>query len=364
DTSSVKVVDAMAILCQDAVKADVEQGIMLATILADAQNYTRDLINTPARDMTPTVLAAEAQKLAKKHNLGVKVFGKADLKRMKMEALLGVSAGSDQEPKLIVLEYNKSAKESIAFVGKGITFDSGGLSIKPWNYMLEMKDDMSGGATVLGAMSAIAQLKPKVRIIGVIAASENMLGGSAQKPGDIVKAYNGKTIEVLNTDAEGRLVLADALSYVSKDIKPKAIVDLATLTGACIVALGMTVSGLMTNNRELADKVRTAGGTVAERVWELPLVQEYHDLMKGDIGDLRNIQKGKGYEAGTSSAGAFLSNFVEKTPWVHLDIAGTAFQSEEREYWPRFATGWGVRLLAQLARDWTPMKDTSVKNSI
>jgi leucyl aminopeptidase len=301
--------------------------------LATAQSYcagavlARDLINGAPSDVIPKVLADTARGFAK-GPVRVKIFGKKELKRMGAGGLLGVNIGSAQEPYLIHLHYKPAGKpkKSVAIVGKGITFDSGGLSLKPAGSMETMKMDMAGAAAVLGVFSQIALLKPNVEVHGIIATTENMPGGRAYKPGDVLKAMNGKTMEVLNTDAEGRLVLADALSYAVEQ-KVDAIVDMATLTGACIIALGWLVTGAMTNDPKLLEDLREATEAEGERIWELPLVEEYRNDIKSKIADIKNI--GGGRDAGSIIGGLFLQEFVGDTPWVHLDIAGPAYPEKE-----------------------------------
>jgi leucyl aminopeptidase len=275
-----------------------------------------------------------------------------------MGCILGVARGSSEEPKLVIMEYlggtkgNPKGKKKIAVVGKGITFDSGGINLKPTGYIENMKDDKAGAAVVLGLMKILPKLGVKHHVIGVMPLTENMPGQSAQKPGDILTAYNKKTIEVVNTDAEGRLILADALSYVEKNYKPDAIIDLATLTGACIVALGYFAAGMLGTDEALIKKITLTGEKTGERVWELPFWDDYRELVKGDIADVNNSIKGAKYTPGTITGAAFISNFVEKTPWVHLDIAGPAWLESDSDYVPRGGTGYGVRLLSQLLVDW------------
>jgi leucyl aminopeptidase len=266
-----------------------------------------------------------------------------------MGALMGVAQGSHQPARLIVLEHKGGgAAKPLVLVGKAITFDSGGISIKPAAGMDEMKTDMSGGAAVVGAMCAAAMLKLPINLVGIIPSTENLPGGGAYKPGDILKSMSGITIEVLNTDAEGRLILADGLAYAAR-YKPSAIIDLATLTGACVIALGSVNTGLMSNDDKLAAKLEAASAATSEKVWRLPLDDEYGDQIKSDIADIKNIG-GRG--AGTITAAKFLEKFVKDTPWAHLDIAGTAWGEKAKPYCPKGATGVGVRLLAQLAKDW------------
>jgi leucyl aminopeptidase len=272
------------------------------------------------------------------------IFGPSDLKRMKMGALLGVGRGSAQPPRLIMVDYKPKGRvrKTICIVGKGITFDTGGISLKPAESMEKMKYDMSGGATVLGAMNALGRLKPAgVRVIGLVAAAENMPGGRALKPGDVLTASNGMTIEVNNTDAEGRLVLSDALSYAHR-FKPDAVIDLATLTGAVVIALGSQCAGALGNDQDLVDAVIASGKRTGERLWQLPTWPEYNDLLKSDIADMKNSG---GREAGTIAGAMFLAQFAAGYPWVHLDIAGVAWNDRDKPYGPRGAVGFGVRLL-------------------
>jgi len=325
----------------------LERGVCKGKVMVEATSLARDMVNEPANHMTPSRMAEIATEVAGKRNLEVKVFDSNEMETMGMEALLGVSRGSKQAPKLITLSYkgNESSESAIGFIGKGVTFDSGGISIKPSKDMDEMKDDMAGGAAVVAALSAIAQLKPKINVVGVIPATENLPSGSALKPGDVIKAMNGKTIEVKNTDAEGRLILADALSYAVKhDLSP--VVDLATLTGACCVALGTGYSGAFSNNQELMERVLKAAGRAGEKLWQLPLPEEYKEQNKSEIADIKNIGDKYG---GAITAALFLGEFVGNTPWVHLDIAGTACSSKESGYVVKGATGVGVRTLVELA---------------
>ncbi|HHT9130055.1 MAG TPA: leucyl aminopeptidase [Candidatus Brocadiaceae bacterium] len=329
----------------------VQEAVKYGQIIADVVYFTRDLINTPAKDKTPTVLAEVAKKLAKELGIRCKILSLPELKGLGMGGLLGVAQGSTQPPKFIILEYNPQSKkrDTIVFVGKGITFDSGGICLKQAKDMDQMKSDMSGGAAVMGAIKAVSMIKLPHHVVGLIPCTENMPSGSALKPGDIVKFYSGKTAEVVNTDAEGRLILADALAYAEK-YQPSAVIDLATLTGSCVVALGTVVTGMMGNNEELKNKVKIAGEKSWERVWELPLWEEYQEQIKSDIADIKNIG---GPYAGAITAACFLSKFTEKYPWVHLDIAGTSWCDKSNTHTPKGATGVGVRLLVQLVRDLT-----------
>ena len=294
-------------------------------------------------------MAQKAREIARRKNVSCKVLDKEKMKEMGMNALLAVASGSNEEPKFIILEYagGKKSAAPIVLVGKGLTFDSGGISIKPSDKMEEMKSDMSGGAAVMGVIMAAADLQLPLNITGLIPATENMPSGTAYKPGDILKSYSGKTIEVLNTDAEGRLILADALAYAS-EFKPEAVVDVATLTGACIIALGDDVIGMLGTDDKLKSEIDRAAQTTGELVWELPLWESYHELIKSDIADYKNSS---GRSAGTITAAAFLSKFAGNTPWVHLDIAGPSWLTKDKPYIPKGASGVGVRLMVQVLRD-------------
>lgn len=322
---------------------ETQTGIHKGTVIANAQKLARDLVTEPALSATPTKLANVARKVAKENKLKIKVLDKNACKKLGMGAFLAVAQGSEEEPKFIEIKYTpKKPRKHIAIVGKGITFDSGGLSLKPANSMETMKMDMSGAAAVIGAISTMRALKPNVAVTMLVAACENMPSGKAYRPGDVVRAMNGKTIEILNTDAEGRVTLADSLSYAVKQ-KPDEIIDLATLTGACIVALGDTATGVMTNNQKLADKIIKAGNEAGEKMWQLPLYDEYRDQIKSDIADMINTgSKGK---AGAQNGAVLLEKFVDNIPWVHLDIAGPAWIDKENEFGPRGPTGVGVRTL-------------------
>ena len=325
----------------------LERGLYKGKAMAEAANLARDMVNEPSNTMTPARMADVAKEIADKYKLGFKVFDSEDIEAMGMGALLGVARGSSQAPKLITLSYkgDEHSEKAIGFIGKGVTFDSGGISIKPSEGMGEMKDDMAGGAAVMAALKAIAQLKPKVNVTAIIPATENLPSGTALKPGDVLKAMNGKTIEVISTDAEGRLILADALSYAVKhDLSP--LIDLATLTGACRVALGTLYSGVFGNDPGLVDKVLKAADRTGERLWQMPMPQEYKEQNKSEIADVKNIGNRYG---GAITAALFLAEFVDDTPWVHLDIAGTASSSKESGYIVKGATGVGVRTLVELA---------------
>ena len=320
------------------------EGVKKAEIYSRATMLARDLINEPPSRMNPERLADEALKI-NKSPVAVTVIEKKELEKLGMGAILGVGAGGAVPPRLVEIIYKpaKKAKKIVALVGKGITFDSGGLSLKPAQSMETMKDDMSGAAAVLGVMSALAELNPAVEVRGYMAIAENMPGGRAQKPGDVLKAFNGKTIEVLNTDAEGRLVLSDALSYACSK-KPDIVIDIATLTGACVVALGHRVSAIMTNTPKLFQALRAAGEAAGEKFWELPLEKEYEPDVKSKIADLQNIGKRRG-EAGTIIGGLFLKEFVDERPWAHIDIAGPSWTDSDQPYCPTGGTGHPVRTL-------------------
>jgi leucyl aminopeptidase len=308
----------------------------------------RDLGNHPSNTMTPTVLAQHARAVARKRGLRCTVLGRAEMERLGMGMLLGVTKGSHEEPRLILMEYRpKGAIRTLCFVGKGITFDTGGISIKPAPAMDEMKFDMCGGAAVIGAMDTVAALELPVNVIGVVPTCENMPGGGAIKPGDILTAYSGKRVEVLNTDAEGRLILGDALAYAIERYKPDAVVDLATLTGACVVALGHFATGAISNDATFQEQVVQAATRAGDPVWPLPNFAEYGEALVGKYGDLQNIGPREG---GAITAGMFLKHFVGATPWVHLDIAGTAWGVKGVGHVPNDgATGVGVAILVDLA---------------
>ena len=329
--------------------ADARKGVEKGQVLAEAVQLARDLINGPSNLVTPTALANEARRIATRFRLKCSVLPFAQLKRRGFGGIVGVAQGSQHPAQFIVLEYApRRAKATFAFCGKGITFDSGGISLKAAEKMEQMKYDMSGAAAVLGALQAAAALKLPHRIVGIIAATENMPSGTAQKPGDVLKTLSGKTVEVINTDAEGRLVLADCLHY-AKRYKPTCVVDLATLTGACVTALGHEAIGLFTKNERLASRLNEAGKATYERVWRLPLWDEYAPLIKSDIADLKNAGS---RDAGATTAAKFLEEFAQGLPWAHLDIAGTAWAERDKPYTPKGGVGVGVRLLVRLMEQW------------
>jgi leucyl aminopeptidase len=313
--------------------------------VGSAVRFARDLVNTPANDMTPSHLAMAALAL-KGRNLSVKILEKRDAQRLGMGSFLSVAKGSHEPPKFIILDYRGSGQAPVAIVGKSITFDSGGLSLKPADGMEKMKYDMAGGAATLGVLKAVSEAGLPVHLIGILPATENLPGGSATRPGDVVRALDGTTIEITNTDAEGRLVVADGISYARR-LKPRAIVDIATLTGACSVALGNEAIAMMGNDRKLIAGIKKSSDAVFERVWEMPLFEEYKEYLKSDIADIKNAA---GRTGSLISSASFLSRFAGDVPWVHLDIAGTAWAEKEKPYIPKGATGIGVRLLSDFIR--------------
>ena len=344
-------VEELQIVERDSAKAAfIQQGVDRGRVLAEATIVARDMGNEPANVMNPTEMAERARQVAQKTGLSFEVLDKPQMADLGMGALLAVAAGSDQPPKLIVLRYTgdpENEANNVALCGKGITFDSGGISIKPAAGMGEMKGDMSGGAAVIGAMSAIAQLKPKINIMALVPATENLSGGSATRPGDVVRAMTGKSIEIENTDAEGRLVLADAIGY-ARNQGQRRLVDIATLTGAAVVALGRITSAVMGNDQPLVDRVLKAGEAVGERMWQLPLFEEYKELNRSKVADVKNTG---GRDAGAITAAQFISEFAEDVPWAHVDIAGTARTSKNSGYLVTGSTGVGVRMLVSLVED-------------
>jgi leucyl aminopeptidase len=324
-------------------KAELRAALDEASATADGSALARTLGNLPPNICTPAYLAAEAGKLAREFKLELEVLERKDMEKLGMGALLSVARGSHQAPKLIVLKYagGGKGKKPLALVGKGITFDTGGISLKPAGEMDEMKYDMSGAASVLGAIRALAGMKAKVNVVGVVPACENMPGGAATKPGDIVTTLSGQTVEILNTDAEGRLILCDALSYAER-FNPEVVIDIATLTGACVVALGNVASGLFSNDDRLADEVRAAADDAWDRVWHLPLWEDYQEQLRSNFADFANIG---GRPAGAVTAACFLARFTKKMRWAHLDIAGTAWKSGR----DKGSTGRPVPLLVRYA---------------
>ncbi len=326
-------------------KESLEQVIAKGKVLAESTNFARGLVNEPSSNLTPTDMATHAEKVASETGLAVDIIGEERMKELGMGALLGVSRGSAEEAKLIVISYEHpeaKAGEVIALVGKGITFDSGGISIKPSEGMEKMKGDMAGAAAVMGAMRAIGYLKPKAKVVGVMACAENMPSGTAIKPGDVLTSMSGQTIEVVNTDAEGRLVLADAITYAREKLGATKIIDLATLTGAVGIALGPVYAALLGTCQTMIDQLIAVGSEVGERYWQLPLDEEYGEQLRSDIADLKNSG---GRPAGTITGAYFIKEFAGDTPWVHIDIASTAMANDKKTYLSKGPTGIGVRTL-------------------
>ena len=328
----------------------IDAGVKLGSTVAKASITARNMVNEPANHMTPSRMAEAAQKVASDQGLKIEIMENAQMKKMGMGAFMGVAQGTDEPAKLIVLRYDgdpENPENNLGLIGKGITFDTGGISLKPPGGMEAMKGDMAGGASVIAAMEIIGQTKPKINVLAVIAATENMPGASAQRPGDVVRAMNGKTIEVINTDAEGRLVLADALCY-AREQGITRLVDVATLTGAMVTTLGKACTGVMGNDGQLVQQTIDAGKKTGEKFWELPMFDEYKDLIKSDVADMKNSG---GRQAGSISAALLLAEFVDGAAWVHLDIAGTSTSDKAAGYLVKGATGVPVRTLAQLATD-------------
>ncbi|MFQ6031397.1 MAG: leucyl aminopeptidase [Candidatus Zixiibacteriota bacterium] len=344
--------EAFTIVEEDAKRIRaIEKGAKLGEIFSWATNFSRDLANHPSNILTPARLSLEAEKLAAEHNLRCKILSLPEIKRLKMNSFLAVASGSKQPPKLIILEYRPPEEKkpnTLALVGKGVTFDAGGLSLKTTDLMQEMKGDMTGGAVVMSTIAASAKLKLPLNLIGIIPATENLPSGSALKIGDIITSHSGRTIEILNTDAEGRLILADAISY-AKVFKPDAILVIATLTSAIKIALGTICAGVFGNHEKLKNQMIQAGQKTGERVWELPLWDDYQELLKSDLADIKNVG---GKPAGAIIAARFLQNFIGDYPWVHVDIAGVDFSEKEKPYIPKGATGFGARLMLEFLRNW------------
>jgi len=349
--SDKKTLASFAVVCPNGA-ATLDAAVSRGQVLAESQNFTRALANEPANLLTPLKMAAAARQMAQEQGLECEVLERGELERLGMGALLGVAQGSAEPPALVVIRYRPQSAASAAhlgLVGKGVTFDTGGISIKPSEGMEKMKYDMSGGAAMIGAMRAIAQLKPPLAVTAFIPCVENMPGSRAQRPGDIVTAMSGKTVEVLNTDAEGRLILADALAYARRQ-GCTHLVDAATLTGAIVVALGHIHVGLFSNNDAMRDRVLRAARAEGERMWPMPLDDDYKEGLKSAFADIANIGSRWG---GAITAAIFLKEFAEDTPWVHLDIAGTAWLDEAKPDMPKGPTGLPVRTLVRLATDWT-----------
>jgi leucyl aminopeptidase len=344
-----KTVDRLVVVIEGAEDSALQAGVKAGAIVGEAVNFTRDLANEPGAYMTPTDMAERARDIANEFGLSVDILDEARMEQEGMGSLLSVARGSEQPAKLIILKYTPTSpasdsKELLAFVGKGVTFDSGGISLKPGENMELMKYDMTGGATVMGAMRAIAQLKPPIPILGVAPCTENLPSGKATKPGDVVKAMTGKTIEIINTDAEGRLILADAIAYARK-LGATTVIDMATLTGAVSIALGDVNAAVLGTDQELIDEIIAAGREVGEKFWQLPLDKEYSKQIKSDIADIKNVG---GRKAGTITAAAFLKEFADGLSWAHLDIAGTAWGDDAKPYRSKGPTGIAVRTLLKI----------------
>jgi leucyl aminopeptidase len=324
------------------------QVLVRAQIVCEATFLARDLENAPANEIYPETLAKAAKDSAERNGYTATILDEFEIKELGMGGVVGVSQGSERPPRFIILEYGAQSKQPVVLVGKGVTFDTGGISIKPSSGMAEMKMDMSGAAAVIGTFEAVSRLRLPVHIIGLIPAVENMPSGKSVRPGDILRHYNGKTSEVDNTDAEGRLILADALGYAEK-FKPSAVIDLATLTGACVVALGHYATGMMGNDDRLMKTLKIAGEKTYERVWRLPMFDEYEKLIKSDVADVKNVG---GRWGGAITAAWFLKKFIGDYKWTHLDIAGTAILEENLDYAPRGGSGVGVRLLTEFLKNW------------
>lgn len=343
EPTSIPKIDGIMVRAEKTTSAEFNDGVRTGRSLAESINFVRDIVNEPPVYLTPTRLAHYAEEIASEGGLKIEVLEKEDMYAMGMNGILAVNKGSSEPPKFIHMTYKPTGRSTrtVAIVGKGITFDSGGLSLKPAESMRTMKMDMSGAGTVLGAMKAISTLKPRCTVHALISSTENMTGGSAYKVDDVIRAMNGKTIEVFNTDAEGRIVLADALSY-AVELKVDEIVDLATLTGACIVALGGYTAGLMGNDPALMNKIKESASRAGEKVWELPMDPELRPQIKSELADIKNTGSRWG---GAITAAMFLENFVDKTPWVHIDIAGPAYIEKGGAFYPKGGTGFGVRTI-------------------
>ena len=344
-----RTIERLVVIAEGADEGSLRRGAERGRIVGESVNFTRDLANEPGAYLTPTIMAGRAQEVANEFGLEIDVLDQARMEQEGMGALLGVARGSDEPPKFIVLTYTpeagvKDGGDLLALVGKGITFDSGGISLKPGENMELMKYDMTGGATVIGVMRAIAQLKPPIPILGLVPSTENLPSGKATKPGDVLRAMSGKTIEVINTDAEGRLILADAIAYAKK-LGATRIIDMATLTGAVSIALGDVNTGILGTDQELINEVIDSGREVGEKFWQLPLDKEYSKQIKSDIADIKNVG---GRKAGTITAAAFLKEFADGISWAHLDIAGTAWGDEAKPYRAKGPTGVAVRTLLNL----------------
>jgi leucyl aminopeptidase len=345
------ILNEFLIVAETGSREAMERGAGFGKVVGESVNFSREMINEPSSHLTPKDMAERARQMAESVGLSVDILGESQMSQLGMGSLLGVSRGSAEEAQLIVLKYehpDARDSETLALIGKGITFDSGGISIKPSEGMEKMKYDMAGAAAVMGAMRAIGVLKPKVRVVGVMACSENLPSGTAIKPGDVLLSMSGKTIEVINTDAEGRLVLADAITYAKQKLGAKKLIDIATLTGAVTIALGSIYAGLLGNDEEMIKELIDAGRRAGERLWHLPLDEEYGEQIKSEIADIKNTG---GRPAGTITGAYFIKEFAGDTPWAHLDIASTAWNGEKKPYLSKGPTGMGVRTFVNWVLD-------------
>ncbi|HUU78119.1 MAG TPA: leucyl aminopeptidase [candidate division Zixibacteria bacterium] len=351
DLDKYKKLEEIILFSPDFDEKIIKQGVNSGEIIAQSVNLCRKLSWGPANYITPTKLAEVAEKIADKHEIKVSIFDRKKSQEIGLTSFLAVAQGTEEPPKFIILEYGAEKKnvDTIALIGKAITFDSGGISIKPSLDMGAMKADMTGGAVVLSVMNAIAQLKPNVHVIGLVPATDNMPSGKAYHPGDIITSYDGQTIEVISTDAEGRMIINDALAYAAKNYKPKAMIDFATLTGSMMVALGNHALGYFANDEELNEKFKIASETSGEKIWRMPLWEDYDEQLKSDIADMKHTG---GRAGGAITAARFLSKFVANTPWIHCDIAGYSSSESDKGYNPKGSKGPAVRLIIDLLRNW------------
>jgi leucyl aminopeptidase len=351
DLDKFKHIEELVVFSPDADEKALKAAVKSGKVIAKAVNFSRELAWGPANDITPTKLAEEAMRLDKEYGIKTTVFDRKKSEEIGLHSFLAVAQGTEEPPKFIIMDYGSEKKDvdTVALIGKAITFDTGGISLKPSQGMPDMKADMTGGAVVIAAMEAIAQLKPNVRIVGVVPATDNMPSGKAYHPGDIIKSYSGQTIEVVSTDAEGRMIINDALTYAARNYKPKAMFDFATLTGSMAVALGNHAIGYFANDDDLADILEKASETSGERVWRMPLWKVYDSQLKSDVADFQHTG---GRPGGAITAARFLSKFVEEVPWIHMDIAGSSSQESDKDYNPKGSKGVAVRLIIDVLRYW------------
>lgn len=350
DLDKVKAIETATLLVEKNILEESNKLVKEVLIYAEAVNKTRDLVNTPPNIANPIYIAEYARDIARKNSLECTILEEKEIEKLGMECFMAVARGSANKPRIVILEYNGEGKEApIVLVGKGITFDTGGINVKPASYMTTMKDDKAGACGVIHILETCAKLKLKMNVIGIAALAENVVSDKSYRPDDVLKSYSGITVEITNTDAEGRLVLADALSYSLK-YKPKAIIDIATLTGASIVALGYFASPFVSNDPKLADRLKSASEKSLEKIWQFPLWEEYQEILKSDIADIKHLHEG--VDAGVIIGGIFLKNFIKDTPWAHLDIGNTVWAKSEKGCIVKGATGFSVLLLLNLLRDW------------